>query len=70
MPECRHFEEFKYFYIREKGLKGSWISDKSGNYYDTYNEGNYVSVLDYSGDTIFLRKANADSISFGCDLRS
>lgn len=68
MPECRHFDEFKYFYIREKGFKGSWVSDKSGTYYDTYSEGNFVSVLDYSGDTIVLRKANADSIAQSCNL--
>lgn len=68
MPECRHFEGFKFFYIREKGLKGKSISDNSGTYYFSFNEGNYVSVLDYSGDTIILRKANADSISLGCEL--
>ncbi len=70
MSEFSHFDEFKFLYIREQGLKGKWISDKSGTYYFSINEGNYVSILDYSGDAIVMRKANADSISLGCDLRS
>lgn len=68
MSECRHFEEFKFFYIREQGLKGNWISDKSGTYYFSINEGDYVSIIDYSSDTIVLRKAVTDSINNGCYL--
>ena len=68
MPECRHFEEFKFFYIREKGVKGEWVTDRTGHYYMTWNEDNYVTVLDYSGDKIVLRKANADSIAMACNL--
>ena len=66
MLECRHFEEFKFFYIRErdnhaKALKGS-------EWQLSFEDLNYVSVLDYSGDEIVVRKAIADSIANFCWL--
>lgn len=69
MPECRHFEEFKFFYIREKVVKGKWLQDRSvDSFYASNYIDNYVSILDYSGDKIVLRKANANTIANGCDL--
>jgi hypothetical protein len=68
MRECRHFEEFKFFYIREQETRGKWVNDKSGRYYFVFYETNFVSVLDYSRDTLVLRKAVADSISNHCRL--
>jgi|GEM_PF-4472717 len=66
MPECRHFEKFGFFYIRENRIKGSWVSDKSGKYYDLNEYEDLISILDYSTDTIYIRKAVADSILSGC----
>ena len=69
MNECRHFEKFKFFYISEKVVKGNWLQDSSvDSFYASSYIDNYVSILDYSGDKIVLRKANADTIANGCDL--
>jgi len=58
MQHCRHFASEKWIYIQEREYTPTFLTERSKNLKDIYdgNEDTYISVLDYSSDTIVVRR--------------
>jgi len=60
MEHCRHFDDYQWVYIQEKEYFPTFFTERSKKLFSNdslgFEDFTYISVLDYSGDSIYLRR--------------
>ncbi len=65
IKELRHFDDYRFFFMEEEGNFDAAEYRAGGN--EFFERSVFISILDYSSDTLIIRKAYQDSLLDGFD---